>query len=63
MIASYLHTMPPISVHTDAIMAYMLLMIMRSIFTPFSSLEEACQQFDLDIATILSIEQTHYLNP
>jgi hypothetical protein len=57
------HKMPPISVCKDAIRAYMLLMITRSIFTPFSSLEEACQQFDLDIATILSIEQTRYLNP
>jgi hypothetical protein len=30
--------------------------------TSFYDLEEACQQFDIDINTIIAIEQTHYLN-
>ena len=54
--------MPPISLHRDAINAYLLLMISRTLFTPFRDLEEACHQFGVDINTIIAIEQTRYLN-
>jgi hypothetical protein len=54
--------MPPISLHRDAINAYLLLMISHTLFTPFRDLEEACHQFGVDINTIIAIEQTRYLN-
>jgi hypothetical protein len=54
--------MPPISLHRDAINAYLLLMISCTLFTPFRDLEEACHQFGVDINTIIAIEQTCYLN-
>ncbi|GLB45647.1 hypothetical protein LshimejAT787_2500390 [Lyophyllum shimeji] len=54
--------MPPVSLHKKTLQAYVLLMATRSIFMPFESLEEACQQFDLDLATILAVEETRYLN-
>ena len=57
-----LFIMPPISLHKEAINAYQLLMISRTLFTPFHSLEEACHQFGIDINTIIAIEQTRYLN-
>jgi hypothetical protein len=37
-------------------------MITHTSFTLFCDLEEACQQFDIDINTIITIEQTRYLN-
>jgi hypothetical protein len=46
-------TMPPISLHREAINAYLLLMISHTLFTPFCDLEEACQQFGIDVDTIM----------
>jgi hypothetical protein len=37
-------------------------MISCTLFTPFCDLEEACQQFGIDVDTIIAIEQTQYLN-
>jgi hypothetical protein len=57
-------TMPHIPLRQELINAYLLLMITHTLFTPFHDLqvEEACQQFDIDVNTIIAIEQTHYLN-
>jgi hypothetical protein len=45
----------------DALLAYLLLMATRSISMPFTSLEAACQQFNVDIAIIHAIQETRYL--
>ena len=54
--------MPVVPLRCELINAYLLLMITRTLFTPFHDLEEACQQFGIDANTITMIEQTQYLN-
>jgi hypothetical protein len=54
--------MPHLSLCQETINAYLLLMISHTLFTPFHDLEEACHQFDVDINTIIAIEETGYLN-
>lgn len=54
--------MPVIPLRRELINAYLLLMVTRTLFTPFRDLEEACQQFGIDVNTIIMIEQTRYLN-
>jgi hypothetical protein len=55
-------TIPRLSLRQETIHAYLLLMISRTLFTPFRDLEEACHQFGVDINTIIAIEETRYLN-
>lgn len=46
----------------EVIHAYLLSMAMRNIFTPYQTLEEACQQFNVDINIIQTLHETRYLN-
>jgi hypothetical protein len=41
---------------------YLVLMLAQNIFTPYKSLEEACQQFYIDLNTVLALHATRYLN-
>jgi len=38
------------------------MMLTRNLFTPHHSLEEACQQFNVDAKIILALAETRYLN-
>ena len=46
----------------EIIYAYLILMLSQNIFTPYGTLEEACQQFNVDMNVILALHETHYLN-
>ena len=46
----------------EIIHAYLILMLSRNIFTPYETLEEACQQFNVDMNVILALHETRYLN-
>jgi hypothetical protein len=46
----------------EIIHAYLILMLSRNIFTPYETLEEACQQFNVDVNVILALHETRYLN-
>jgi hypothetical protein len=50
------------SLHKEWVTAYLLLMAIRTIFTPPPDLETACQQFDVDLRSILAILETRYLH-
>lgn len=45
----------------DILHSYLVLMATRSIFTPYESLEDACQQLDVDMKIILALQETRYL--
>jgi len=38
------------------------LMLSQNIFTPYKNIEEACQQFNVDLNTLLALHTTCYLN-
>ena len=46
----------------QVIHAYLLLMMSQNIFTPYENIEEACQQFNVDLNTLLALYTTRYLN-
>jgi hypothetical protein len=46
----------------EIIHAYLVLMLSWNIFTPYETLEEACQQFNVDMNVILALHETRYLN-
>ena len=54
-------TMPSLSLHEQYIAAYILHIIIRTIFQPAQSLEDMAQQLNVDISSITAIQQTRYL--
>jgi len=51
-------TMSTTQTHQEVIHAYLLMMLTRNLFTPHHSLEEACQQFNVDAKIILALAET-----
>jgi hypothetical protein len=54
--------MPPPDTRIEVVEAYLMTMIALNNFQPHLSFEEACMQFNIDTATILSGYETRYLN-
>jgi len=45
-----------------AINAYLLMMLTRGLFGQYGTLQEACQQFNIDVNALLALHETCYLN-
>ena len=54
--------MPSRSVHDEALNSYLLYMFTCNLFLPPKELKEFCLLFGLNVACLLAIEQTHYIN-
>jgi len=54
--------MATVHTHKDVLYAYLVLMLAQNIFTPYESLEEACQQFNVDLNMVIALYATCYLN-
>jgi hypothetical protein len=45
-----------------AINAYLLMMLTRGLFGQYGTLQEACQQFNIDVNVLFALHETRYLN-
>ena len=45
-----------------AINAYLLMMLTRGLFRQYGTLQEICQQFNIDVNALLALHETRYLN-
>jgi len=55
-------TMHDHSTQKDIINTYLYFMLLHNNLDPDKTFEDTCQQFNIDVAVILALQETHYLN-